>query len=207
MKLYFITGDKAPLSHLEQAEIAFSSGADLVQIRAKNASLLELKDIAKNAQKLSLKFDKQLIINDHPEVAKETGAYGVHIGESDSPIKEARKVLGPSQILGYTVNSSSDLEKVSLNEIDYIGLGPFRETKTKENHKAPLGIDGAIKMLGEIKKIKDIPVFLIGGIKLSDVRDIKNLIPELEGIAVSSGISFSEQPGNAVKEFKNLLSS
>lgn len=83
-----------------------------------------------------------MLINDDPEVALQSGAHGVHLGQSDWPVREARYLLGKDKIIGGTANTLKQMETLVYEGVDYIGLGPFRFTSTKERLSPLLGADG-----------------------------------------------------------------
>ena len=92
--------------------------------------------------KICRKYNATLILNDHVHLVKEIGANGVHLGKSDmSPVK-ARELLGSNYIIGGTANNMEDIRQLHKSGVDYIGLGPFRFTRTKKNLAPILGIEG-----------------------------------------------------------------
>jgi thiamine-phosphate pyrophosphorylase len=203
--LHCITWDASPLAHLEQVKQLLDAGANWIQLRQKKATEREKLQTAIAAAKLCQEYRAILIINDSPQICLESGANGVHLGLSDCPIPEARKLLGKDAIIGGTANTQLQaLQRVTEN-CDYIGLGPWRVTKTKENLSEILGEIG-------IKKVTDmnlkIPVIAIGGIALRDVNRVLSL--EVQGIAVSSGIVAAKNIKKAFslysKEFSSILS-
>src|SRR5207248_2273587 len=128
------------------------------------------------------------IVNDHVDLAKEINAAGIHLGLEDTPIETARTLLGKCKIIGGTANTLDDVLKRVKDGCDYIGLGPYRMTKTKEKLSPVLGIEGYIKIMDELKKRGiNIPVYAVGGIELEDIEKI--LKTGIEGIAVSGLIT------------------
>jgi thiamine-phosphate pyrophosphorylase len=117
---------------------------------------------------------------------------------------EARELLGKGFIIGGTANTFEDIERLAASGVDYIGLGPFRFTSTKENLSPILGIEG---IEGIIKKCNEkgihIPIIAIGGIKTEDVKTIMD--KGVYGIAVSSSINLSENKIETVKRFVNKI--
>jgi len=199
--LHCLTWDASPLTHLAQIEQLLDAGANWIQLRQKKATEREKLQTAIAAAKLCQKYKATLIINDSPQICLESGANGVHLGLSDCPIPEARKLLGKDAIIGGTANTQPQaLQRVTEN-CNYIGLGPWRATKTKENLSEILGEAG-------IKRVADlnlkIPVIAIGGIALQDVGKILSL--GVQGIAVSSGIVAAKDIKEALKEFSSILS-
>jgi thiamine-phosphate pyrophosphorylase len=147
-----------------------------------------------------VRFDAKLIINDNVTLAHEILADGVHLGKTDMKPDEARSILGENFIIGGTANTFDDIYFLQSEEVDYIGLGPFRFTTTKEKLSPILGIEGYERI---IKKCREenvsIPIIAIGGIKSEDVRELIKV--GVYGVAVSSAINLSNNIGFSVKEF------
>jgi len=196
-RLHYITQDLPDFTHAQLAELACKGGADWIQLRVKNKLQDEWLKIAQETKLICLKYNAKLIINDNIEIAKEIQADGVHLGKEDMNALEARKILGDDVIIGGSTNTLEDVEQQITNKCDYIGIGPFRFTSTKENINPILGLDG-------IKKIADqsahkIPIIAIGGITVKDIRSL--LQTGIYGIAVSSGINLSTDKINATESF------
>jgi len=200
--LHCLTWDASPLAHLEQVEQLLDAGANWIQLRQKKATEREKLQTAIAAAKLCQKYKAVLIINDSPQICLESGADGVHLGLSDCPIPEARELLGKDAIIGGTANTQLQALQWVKENCDYIGLGPWKATKTKENLSEILGEAG-------IKKVADlnlkIPVIAIGGIALQDVGKILSL--GVQGIAVSSGIVAAKDIKEAFALYLKELSS
>jgi thiamine-phosphate pyrophosphorylase len=150
-------------------------------------------------------YKTKLIINDNVRIAKEISADGVHLGKSDLDVAEARKILGEKFIIGGTANDFMDIEKLAAAHVDYIGLGPFRFTKTKENLSPVLGLEGFTSIMQACKDNKiEIPVIAIGGILASDI--VKLLKTGIFGVAVSSGINLSDDKEDMYKQYHKAIS-
>ncbi len=178
--------------------LAIEGGAQMIQFRDKESSDKEFLEKAKEIQKITRKKKIPLIINDRVDVAKLIDAEGVHLGEDDLPIKEARKILGSERIIGA---SACDLKTAKLKErerADYIGLGPIFDTSSKDIAK-PLGTE----IIKEANEILHIPIFPIGGINLSNVDQI--ISTGVRRIAVISAIFMAEDVKKATKELLRRL--
>lgn len=199
-KLQLITHPTADFPVIEQVRRALEGGCNWVQLRMKNHSSSQIITEAKKIAALKNERNFTLIINDHPEIVRETGADGVHLGKSDMRPSEARKIVGHNRIIGGTANTISDIEKLVDEGIDYIGLGPFRFTSTKENLSPVLGIEGYEQIMNFLhrKRIK-VPVVGIGGILPDDVAAL--LAKGLYGIAVSTAITQAESVAVATQLF------
>jgi thiamine-phosphate pyrophosphorylase len=199
-RLHCLTWDGSPLTHLEQVKQLLDAGANWIQLRQKNGSEQEKLSTASKAVSLCQKYKATLIINDSPKITLESGASGVHLGQKDYPIPEARKLLGKQAIIGGTANTGRGALQLVTQTCDYIGLGPWKPTGTKENLSEILGEAGIKKVLGLHLKI---PVIAIGGITPSDVPKILSL--GAYGIAISSGIVAAKSIKAAFKEYLELL--
>jgi len=195
-RLHCLTWDGSSLTHLEQVEQLLDAGANWIQLRQKNGLEGEKIKNATMAVSLCKKYKATLIINDSPQIALESGANGVHLGQKDYPIPEARKLLGKNAIIGGTANTGLQALQLVTDTCDYIGLGPWKSTQTKENLSEILGEAGIKKVLDLHLKI---PVIAIGGITPSDVPKILSL--GAYGIAVSSGIVAAKSIKAAFEEY------
>ncbi|MEI6865634.1 thiamine phosphate synthase [Flavicella sp.] len=184
-KLHYISQGNTPKEHLENIQQACQAGAELVQLRLKNISEKKVLKIAREAREITNHFQTRLIINDHYKIAKEVKADGVHLGKSDTCPTGARKYLYSWQIIGGTANSLEDCQSLIAKKVDYIGLGPFRFTKTKDNLSPVLGVNGYLSILEELKT--DTPIIAIGGIELDDILDL--MMTKVYGIAMSGTIT------------------
>ncbi len=188
-------------SAVEITAHAISGGVDIIQMREKNRPREALVRLGAELSRLCKKNDVTFIINDDPLLAKEAGADGVHLGQEDMekyPIKEARKIVGPDNIIGVSTHSLDQFEKVSCQDVDYIAFGPVFYTKTKDYF---IGT-GDIK---NVLKIARRPVFFIGGINLSNIDTL--LAKGAKNIALIRGITESGDIASRVKELKEKLKS
>ena len=198
-KLHYISQGNSPKEHLENIQKACTSGAELVQLRLKNVSEKKLLKIATQAKEITSHFQTRLIINDNYKIAKEIKADGVHLGPLDTCPLVARKHLYSWQTIGATANTLYDCETLLDKEVNYISLGPLRETTTKENTSPILGLNG-IKAITNVLKTP-IPIIAVGGITTEDIKDL--LAVEISGVAISSAIT---QNFDSIRTFNKLLS-
>jgi thiamine-phosphate pyrophosphorylase len=170
----------------------------------KGATAVEVEKAARKAKILCERYGGALYVNDHVEVCLRVGAKGVHLGKSDMPVYEARKRLGQHFIIGGTANTFEDIRRLNGEGVDYIGLGPFRFTATKERLSPLLGLEG-YQRISEQCRMEGItlPVIAIGGIVLSDVPAIK--ATGVSGIAISSAILGASDPVEETRAFCKAL--
>ncbi len=186
-QLQYITHPAGHLGPGEQARLALQGGCKWVQLRMKGCQQDKIYAEALKIKALKASFDFTFIINDHPELARQCGADGVHLGKQDCSPVDARKLTGLGFIIGGTANTLSDVERLAAEGVDYVGLGPFRFTRTKENLSPVLGSEGYRAILNGMKdRGLHIPVVGIGGICLDDVDTLMQT--GLHGLAVSSSI-------------------
>jgi thiamine-phosphate pyrophosphorylase len=199
-KLQYITQDVENVTHVQLVEDACKAGVDWIQLRLKNKSYEDWKSIAEEALAICRKYNAKLIINDNVALVKEIGADGVHVGKQDMPVEKAREILGADFIIGGTANTFEDVKLHAKPGADYIGLGPFRFTTTKDKLSPILGLDGYKAIVDKCKQenIK-VPIIAIGGIKESDVEDIVST--GVYGIAVASAITHAENKKEMVQKF------
>jgi len=196
--LQCLTWDGSPFTHLEQVQQLLDAGANWIQLRQKNATEREKLQTAIAAATLCQRYKATLIINDSPQICLESGANGVHLGLRDCPISEARKLLGKNAIIGGTANTPEQAKQRKAEGCNYIGLGPWNATSTKENLGEILGEKG-------IKAVTDlhlgIPIIAIGGITPADIPKILSL--GVEGVAVSSYIVGTNDIKGAYQSFSS----
>jgi len=196
-RLHYITQDIAGFTHPQLAELACIGGADWIQLRVKNKSNDDWLKIALETKSICEKYGATLIINDNIQIAKEISADGVHLGKEDMSPKEARKILGANFIIGGSSNTIDDVKGLMAHRVDYIGIGPFRFTTTREKLNPILGMEGIQKIAKEFGS--KIPMIAIGGIKIEDIGSLMQT--GIHGIAISSGINMAEDKSEMTKQF------
>ncbi|HSZ24420.1 MAG TPA: thiamine phosphate synthase [Cytophagaceae bacterium] len=199
-KLHYITQEIEGKSHYELVEEACIAGVDWVQLRIKDKSQEEILSMAYKVKELCNNYHVKLILNDHVAIAKKIQADGVHVGKLDMDPKEVREITGQNFIIGGTANTMEDIKKLTAAKVDYIGLGPFRFTTTKDNLSPVLGLDGYRDLMAQCVKEKiKIPIIAIGGIVPEDV--IKILETGIYGVAVSGAINKAIDKRKVVESF------
>ena len=161
---------------------AAQNGATIVQLRAPNWKKRALVECGRELKKVLAPLGVPLIINDHADVCVACDADGLHVGQKDLLPEDARTVIGSDRILGLSVNTLEEAQRIPKALVDYIGIGPYRATATKKDAGHALGAQG----VAEIAREAALPSVAIGGIKLAHVADV--LSSGVDGIAVVSAI-------------------
>ncbi|MEQ6917744.1 thiamine phosphate synthase [Halomonas aquatica] len=197
LSLYLITDRGLCAEHglVETVVAAVRGGVTLVQLRDKHASDAELVDQARRLKAALTGTGVALIINDRLEVALAAGADGLHIGQDDGDVAEARAALGPQAILGLSVQTHDQLACIDPSALDYLGLGPVFATPSKHDHAEPLGFEG----LAALAAASPLPSVAIGGLKAEHLAATWGA--GAEGLAVISAICGTPDPEMAARAF------
>jgi len=188
----FITDKKySDLPVHDMINAVLRAGVKCIQYREKDLSRREIYEHAVTIRKLTRLSDAGLIINDHADIALAVDADGVHLGQDDLPLKEARKIMG-SKLVGISTHSLAQAMEAERGGADYIGFGPVFHTTTKDAG-SPKGID-AIRV---IKENVSIPVVAIGGISLDNVALV--IRAGADAVAVATAICKGDLAANAEK--------
>ncbi|MBI5328164.1 MAG: thiamine phosphate synthase [Deltaproteobacteria bacterium] len=142
------------------AKAIIDGGAKIIQLRAKGLSSREFLESALIIRRISKGRGVIFIVNDRVDVALLADADGVHLGQDDLPVKEARHLLGSSKIIGYSTHNLREALNAVKLPVDYISFGPIFHTKTKKDAQTPKGI----RRLAEVRKAVALPIVAIGGI-------------------------------------------
>lgn len=198
--LQFITHPSPHLTIEEQVRLAIEGGCRWVQLRMKEATDAEVADMARRLIPICRESDTILVIDDRVEVVMQTRVHGVHLGKDDMDPAAAREYLGPHAIIGCTANTADDILRLAPLDIDYIGLGPFRHTSTKERLAPLLGLGGTREVISHVRAGGvTLPIVAIGGITPADVPAL--LDAGANGVAVSGEIISAADPAAKVREF------
>ncbi len=185
-------------AHARQAEELCAAGAGWIQLRMKGASRRAWLAEARAAVGACRGQGAILIVNDSVDIAGESGADGVHLGSLDADWREARRLLGPSSVIGGTVNNSDDARRaVESGCLAYAGVGPLRFTETKRGLSPVIGLEGVRRLVAELGSL---PAWAIGGVEPADLPGIR--AAGAAGVAVSS---FLFRGGQVARNLRALL--
>ena len=199
--LYLVTDRTLSLgrSSEEIVSAAVRGGVTCVQLREKHCSTREFIREARSLQPLLHRHNIPLIINDRLDVALAIAADGLHLGQSDMHIRDARRLVGKKMIIGVSAENLDDAIVAEQEGADYIGISPVFATETKADTAAPLGLEG----IRRIRRAVALPLVGIGGINSGNVREI--LSAGADGVAVVSAIVAAACPETAAADLKKLV--
>lgn len=204
LNLQYITAPKTDASLAEQVEAVCRGGMRWIQLRIKGVLIAEILKEGKIISEICRRYNALFIVNDNVEAARQLNADGVHLGKEDMDPIEARQILGRGKIIGATCNTWEDILLRHKQQVDYIGLGPYTFTTTKEKLSPVLGLDGYNRLLCQMKQSHiNLPVFAIGGITETDIPPL--LRTGIQGIALSGLIKNSRDLSNKTREIIALL--
>lgn len=195
--LYLVTDEveRCRYGLVETVRRAVEGGVTLVQYRSEKLTHEEQKAQVLPLQQYLRSVGVPLIINDNVALAVEIDAEGIHIGQDDMPVAEARALFGPDKILGLTVTTAEQMAAVNTELVDYIGCGPVFPTITKEDAPPPMGVEG----WAELAKLSPLPIVAIGGLNAERTAAIR-ATGLAAGVAVVSAICAAENPTAAAQQ-------
>lgn len=203
-RVYFISQQTATKPHLTAIEEALEAGCRLVQLRVKKEPESFVLEQAKQAKALCDLYNAKLVINDYPHVAKSVGAWGIHVGLQDMDPREVRAIVGPNMIVGGTANTFGHIQQRVQEGVDYIGLGPFRFTSTKEKLSPILGLEGYQRIMQQASAANiELPIVAIGGILSDDVPGLRDA--GIYSVAVSGAVMTALDPRGEVERINELF--
>lgn len=202
--LQFITNTDCKVPVHEQVLAVIEGGCKWVQIRMKDAPDDDIRRVVEIIKPKCIEKEVFLILNDRVELAKELNVGGVHLGKEDMPPSKARMILGPAAVIGVTANTFADIIAVSALDIDYYGIGPYKNTTTKKNLAPILGLEGIRKICYEMaEKNIEIPHVAVGGIQYDDILPL--LEAGVNGVAVSGAIPNAKDIVKETEKFVSLF--
>ncbi|MFI3301750.1 MAG: thiamine phosphate synthase [Rikenellaceae bacterium] len=202
--LQFITHRNDTKNDTQGAAAAIEGGCRWVQLRMKGFEDEQFIESAATLREMCNSAGATFLLNDRVDLVKECRADGVHIGKGDMPPSEARAILGEGAIIGGTANTCDDIDCLISQGIDYIGLGPFRFTTTKEKLSPTLGLDGYKQAIEHCRtKGYTTPIVAIGGITVGDIPSIMEC--GVSGIALSGTILNAEDSVAVTSDIVKIL--
>ncbi len=199
--LYVVLGDAFSRGRdfFEVAQKAIAGGAGAIQLRDKEMSKRELLNWAYRLRELTREHGVTFIINDHIDIALSVDADGVHLGQDDFPIPEARRITGPDFILGASTHSVEQARRAVQEGASYFNIGPIFSTQTKQGGIAPVGPDLITEIMSEVTH----PFTVMGGIKIDNVEEV--LQRGARRIAVVTAVIAADDITAAAQAFTNKI--
>lgn len=173
-------------------------GVQILQLRAKNFPKELVPALARQIAPICRAHKVPFIINDYPDLVAECEADGVHVGQDDVPVAEARRIAGPNKIVGLSTHSLEQAVAAKSHAPDYIGFGPLFATATKPDYR-PIGIED----ISEAHRLVELPLFCIGGIKRENLPTV--VAAGARRVVIVSGILQAADPTNYTRECLALL--
>jgi thiamine-phosphate pyrophosphorylase len=173
-------------------------GVDILQLRGKEKSAAELATVAPNLRAITAERSIPLIINDYPKIARSVGADGVHVGQDDLSVNDAREQGGGRLLVGKSTHSLAQARAAAEEGADYIGFGPLFATPTKPDYK-PIGLAD----IAEAHRIVKVPIFCIGGIKLENLEQV--IAAGARRVVIVSGLLCAKDVVAYARACKGLL--
>lgn len=177
---------------------AVAGGVDVVQLREKHLDDDELAAVANAMRALCERIGALLVVNDRPLVAREAGAHGVHVGQDDMPVAEARELVGPDMLIGLSTHAAQEIEAEDARAADYIAVGPVHETPTKPGRPAV-----GLELVRHAAAHAPTPFFAIGGLDAGNLGEV--LEAGARRAVVLRAIADTEDPQAAARELRAQL--
>jgi thiamine-phosphate pyrophosphorylase len=206
LRLYAIVDpEHAGGRHLvDLARLVAQGGATLVQLRDKRSDTRAMVESARAIKAALAPFNVPLLINDRVDVALAAGADGVHVGQGDMAVTDARRLLGRDAVIGLSIKTTAQAEAAPLELIDYAGVGGVFATTSKDNPKPPIGPAGLERVADVLRR--RVPGFRlcgIAGITAGNAADI--ITAGADGVAVISALSLTGDPLAAARELRSIV--
>ncbi|MDX9745914.1 MAG: thiamine phosphate synthase [Syntrophales bacterium] len=180
-------------------ERAVAAGVRYVQLREKDLPTRPFVELAVRLKKRLEPMGVSLLINDRVDVALASGAKGVHVGQEDMPYETARRLLGPSAVIGLSVETWEDVVAAERLDVDYLGVSPVFDTPTKTDTKGAWGLEG----LARIRTYSRHPLVAIGGLNTTNAESV--IMAGADCVAVVSAICAAEDPFRAAGDLNEII--
>ena len=188
-------------SELILAETLAGSGVELIQYRNKTAPSRQFFDVSRQLSSALAPRGVRFIVNDRADIALLAGAGGVHVGQDDLSVEEARAICGSEIWVGVSTHTLDQVEAATRTSADYIALGPVFPTTTKKNPDAVVGTE----LLRRARQITAKPLVAIGGITLERAAEV--YLAGADSLAVIRDLICAEKPGERAREYLKVAAS
>ena len=179
-------------------------GATLIQLRDKVSATRTMVEEARAIKQALTPFGIPFVVNDRIDVALAADADGVHLGQEDMAVEDARRLLGSEAIVGLSVKSVGEADAAPVNLIDYVGSGGVFVTLSKQQKNAPIGPAGLVRIIAAVhRRAPELPVCGIAGIDASNAAAV--IAAGADGVAVISALSLVSDPEVAARELREIV--
>jgi thiamine-phosphate pyrophosphorylase len=186
------------------ARLVAQGGATLVQLRDKRSETRRMVEHARAIKAALAPFNIPLLINDRVDVALACSADGVHVGQGDMAVDDARRLLGRDAIIGLSIKTTAQAEAAPVDILDYVGVGGVFATTSKDNTSAPIGTAGLARIADILRRrAPGFPVCGIAGIDAGNAADV--IAAGADGVAVISALSLKPDPQAAARELRRIV--
>ncbi len=175
------------------------AGIDIVQLRVKDAGDEAILAAGQRFARATAAHDALFILNDRPDLVAAAGADGVHVGQDDAAVDEARAIVGPDRLIGLSTHSPAQVDAAAKLEVDYIGVGPVHATPTKPGRPAV-----GLELVRYAAANASVPFFAIGGISPANVTAVRSA--GAERIAVVRALTEASDPVRAARQLRHGIS-
>jgi len=188
----------------ELARLTALGGATLIQLRDKISDTRALVETARAIKEALKPFEVPLVVNDRVDVALAAGADGVHVGQDDMAVEDARKILGRGAIIGLSVKTVDEANAAPVELIDYVGSGGVYVTTSKQQKSAPIGTAGLARVIAALHaRAPKLPVCGIAGIDAGNAAPV--IAAGADGVAVISALSLAPDPAAAARTLRGIV--
>jgi thiamine-phosphate pyrophosphorylase len=179
-------------------------GATLIQLRDKVSETRRMVEEARAIKQALTPFGVPFLVNDRVDVALAAGADGVHLGQEDMAVEDARQLIGSGAIVGLSVKSVAEAESVPVDLIDYVGSGGVYVTLSKQQKNAPIGSAGLARIIAALhRRAPQLPVCGIAGIDAGNAAEV--IAAGADGVAVISALSLVSDPEAAARGLREIV--
>ncbi|MFM8550854.1 MAG: thiamine phosphate synthase [Nitrospiraceae bacterium] len=175
---------------------AAAAGVRLFQYRNKTDSAFAAYRQALRLRQAAADVHALFIVNDRCDLALAVEADGVHLGQDDLPLPQARSLMGPDKLIGVSTHSEADVRSATAEGADYLGFGPIFSTSTKPDHEPVVGLAG----LRQVRALTRLPICAIGGVTVENISNI--VMTGADGVAVISALAQASDVAETVRAFR-----
>jgi thiamine-phosphate pyrophosphorylase len=188
----------------ELASMLASGGATLVQLRDKLGSTQAMVETARAMRSRLAPLGVPLLVNDRADVAFAAGADGVHLGQDDMAVADARRLLGPHAVIGLSIKTREQATQAPIEHLDYVCIGGVFATTSKDNPDPPIGLAGLRSIFSVMReRDPDLPIGAIAGIDATNADAV--IAAGADGVAVISALSLAGDPQTAARDLRAIV--